>query len=74
METLLRIPIPAVVERVAATCGDCGLHVHRSLGPGFKEGIYEQAFCLELDLRGVKFECRKAKCQLQKVADTGSEG
>ena len=59
METLARAPIPAAVERIAAVCVDCGLQVHRGLGPGFKERIYEQAFCLELDSRGVKFECEK---------------
>jgi len=52
-------PIPANVENVAKTCVDCGIHVHRELGPGFKEKIYERAFCLELDLRGVKFECER---------------
>jgi GxxExxY protein len=33
--------------------------VHRELGPGFKETIYERAFCLELESRGIKFECEK---------------
>ena len=30
-----------------------------SLGPGFKESIYRRAFCLELDCRGLSFECEK---------------
>jgi GxxExxY protein len=38
---------------------DCGIHVHRALGPGFKEKIYHRAYCLELDSRGIKFECEK---------------
>jgi GxxExxY protein len=33
--------------------------VHRELGPGFREIIYERAFCLELESRGIKFECEK---------------
>jgi GxxExxY protein len=37
----------------------CGIAVHRELGPGFKERIYERAFCLELESRGIKFECEK---------------
>ena len=59
MEAFVRIPVPAAVEKVATICVDCGLQVHRALGPGFKERIYEQAFCLELDSRSVKFECEK---------------
>ncbi|MBA2305373.1 MAG: GxxExxY protein [Acidobacteria bacterium] len=52
-------PIPADVERIASTCINCGIHVHRFLGPGFKEVIYQRAFCLELDARGVAFETEK---------------
>src|SRR5688500_11742611 len=53
------VPVPADVEKVAKVCVDCGMHVHRELGPGFKEVIYERAFCLELDARGVPFETEK---------------
>ena len=52
-------PIPADVESIAHQCIDAGIHVHRILGPGFREIIYERAFCLELDSRGVSFECEK---------------
>ncbi|HVL68370.1 MAG TPA: GxxExxY protein [Vicinamibacterales bacterium] len=38
---------------------DCAFAVHRILGPGFKESIYERAMCLELDAQGLKFECEK---------------
>ncbi len=31
------------------------LEVHRLLGPGFLESVYEQALCVELTLRGVRF-------------------
>lgn len=30
------------------------IEVHRVLGPGLLESIYEEALCIELDLRGVK--------------------
>lgn len=53
------LPVPSDVERLAKICVDCGMHVHRELGPGFKEVIYERAFCLELDARGVPFETEK---------------
>lgn len=31
------------------------LEVHRELGPGFTENIYEAAFCRELAMRGIMF-------------------
>ncbi len=46
-------------EAVVTSAIACGLTVHRELGPGFKEAIYQQAFCLELESRGIKFECEK---------------
>jgi GxxExxY protein len=52
--------LPSTVEKAAAACADCGISVHRVLGPGFKERIYQRAFCLELDSRGITFECEKA--------------
>ena len=32
------------------------LEVHKNLGPGFTETIYEEAFCKELRLRGISFQ------------------
>ena len=52
-------PVPADVNRIATVCIDAAMQVHRELGPGFKEVIYERAYCLELDGRGVAFECEK---------------
>ena len=58
---MLRVQSPladaeeAVIERVV----DVGFTVHTILGPGFKEKIYQTAFCLELDARGLSFECEK---------------
>ena len=34
--------------------------VHRTLGPGFLEGVYENALCLELQREGLVFERQKA--------------
>lgn len=31
------------------------IEVHRTLGPGLLESIYEEALCHEFDLRGIKF-------------------
>lgn len=32
------------------------IEVHRHLGPGYPESIYEEALCHELQLRGIPFE------------------
>ena len=37
----------------------CGIRVHRQLGPGFLEKIYEEALCLELAKAGLTFERQK---------------
>jgi GxxExxY protein len=36
------------------------IQVHQTLGPGFLESIYEAALCIELDLRGIRYEQQKA--------------
>ena len=40
-------------------CIAAAIAVHRELGPGFREVIYRRAYCLELDSRGLRFECEK---------------
>ena len=35
------------------------IEVHRELGPGLLESIYEEAFCHELGLRGIPYERQK---------------
>jgi GxxExxY protein len=52
-------PVPPDVEAVARACVAAGIDVHRQLGPGFKEAIYSRALCLELDARGLSFDCEK---------------
>lgn len=37
----------------------CCIRVHRQLGPGFLEKIYEEALCLELVKAGLHFERQK---------------
>ena len=36
------------------------IEVHRVLGPGLLESVYEESLCYELSLRGMKFERQKA--------------
>ena len=51
--------LPPEQEEVVTSVIACGIAVHRELGPGFKETIYERAVCLELDSRGISFEAEK---------------
>jgi GxxExxY protein len=53
-------PIPASTERVAANVIGAGIDVHRALGPGFLERIYEVALCIELEARHLTFERQRA--------------
>jgi GxxExxY protein len=61
MPAMLRIesPLSSVEEKIFSSVMDCAFAVHRELGPGFREKIYDSAFCLELDSRGIKFEREK---------------
>jgi GxxExxY protein len=52
-------PLSADQEHIVAAAIDCGFAVHRTLGPGFREKIYKRAYCLELDAKGLAFECEK---------------
>ena len=35
------------------------IEVHRHLGPGYQETVYEEALCIELKARGIRFERQK---------------
>ncbi len=37
----------------------CGIRVHKALGPGFLEKVYEEALCLELGRAGLAYERQK---------------
>jgi GxxExxY protein len=52
-------PIPAADEAVAREIIGAAIEVHRVLGPGFLESIYEKALRHELELRGVATETQK---------------
>src|SRR5262245_5306536 len=54
-----RSELPLAVERIVTETIGCAIEVHRHLGPGFRERIYERALCLELSSRGIAFECEK---------------
>ena len=58
---MLRVtsPLTAIEETLVSRAIDCAFAVHRVLGPGFRELIYERAYCLELGLQGLTFEREK---------------
>ena len=43
-------------EELIAAVLDCAFEVHRELGPGLLESVYEQALAIELSGKGIDFE------------------
>jgi GxxExxY protein len=52
-------PIPTADEEIAHQIIGASIEVHRLLGPGFLESVYEKALAYELQLRGLKVERQK---------------
>jgi GxxExxY protein len=48
--------IPAEVEKMATSVVDSAFSVHKNMGAGLLESVYETCFCYELQKRGLKFE------------------
>ncbi|MGA7983372.1 MAG: GxxExxY protein [Chromatiaceae bacterium] len=44
------------LDRIARQTIGAAIEVHRNLGPGFLEGIYEAALAIELVQRGISFQ------------------
>ncbi|MGH8031283.1 MAG: GxxExxY protein [Luteimonas sp.] len=47
-------------QRVSAVAIGCAIEVHRELGHGFLERVYEEALAIELRVAGLVFEQQKA--------------
>ncbi len=43
----------------ARPCSRCAITVHKIIGPGFLENVYEQSLCVELKLNDIPFKCQK---------------
>jgi GxxExxY protein len=59
MSLKVKSDLPKDLEELMHNMIGAAIEVHRHLGPGFIESIYEQALCHELSLRGIKFERQK---------------
>ena len=70
--TVLREPGRSTDKLAYAVIG-AALEVHRTLGPGFLERVYEHALCVELRLRGIPFE-RQFPTKIQYKGEHVGEG
>jgi GxxExxY protein len=66
-------PIPEGAEKAGRLLLDAAIEVHRQLGPGFLERIYEEALCQEFGLRGILFERQKEIQVLYKGVPIGKQ-
>jgi GxxExxY protein len=53
-DTKMREP-STELDRLAHAVIGAAIEVHRLIGPGFLESVYEEALCVELQLRGIPF-------------------
>jgi GxxExxY protein len=49
-------PIPDETEQIVSKVMDAAFKVHRTLGPGLLEGVYEVCLCYELTRNAVAFQ------------------
>jgi len=49
-------PLPEYVEKIAKEIVNCTFRVHKNLGPGLLESVYETCFCYELGKAGLEFQ------------------
>ena len=62
-ETITEKAYKSLTERenwLAGQVVDIAICIHKALGPGLLESIYEKCFCYELEKRNIPFEKQKA--------------
>lgn len=52
-------PISNNLDSIGKTIVDCAFQVHKTLGPGLTENIYEEAFVYELQDKNINFDQQK---------------
>ena len=53
-------PLSPKAERTMTETIGCAIEVHRALGPGFLGSIYRRAMRVELEARGLSYECERS--------------
>ena len=46
------------IEKLTGLIIGCAMDVHKMLGPGYLESVYENALAIELRAHGVQFQCQ----------------
>jgi GxxExxY protein len=59
----MRLPLDPVTNKLSGQMVDAAFQVHRELGPGLIESVYEHCFAAELRHRGIAF-VRQAPIQI----------
>ncbi|MBY0494350.1 MAG: GxxExxY protein [Cyanobacteria bacterium] len=59
MLTRVSSTLPPETDEVMFRVLGAAIEVHRHLGPGFLESIYQRAMCVELGERGISYEKKK---------------
>jgi GxxExxY protein len=54
--TVQHAPLPPEYEKIAKIIVNAAYTVHKNLGPGLLEGVYEPCFCHELGKRGTEYK------------------
>lgn len=55
-DTKVRREPSSEVDLLAGAVLQAAVEVHREIGPGLLEALYEEALCIELEERGIRFE------------------
>jgi len=59
------------IEKLTGAIIGCAMEVHRILGPGFLESVYEKALAIELNLHGIACERQTSICATYKGHPVG---